>query len=101
MCVCVCACACVYVCMCERDTGIERVQTLALFSEVSLAMRFQRPADRLASGENFFPIKHLTPSSKYIRHMLQHLITRRLFDTVYFFPIFLTTSTDYFPKGNY
>ena len=80
-----CVCVCVCVCVCQRDTGIERVQILALFSEISLAMRFQHPADRLASWEIFFPIKHLTSSSKYVHHMLQHLITRRLFNAVYFF----------------
>ena len=95
-----CVCVCVYVCICERDTGIERVQTLALFSEVSLAMRFQHPTDKSASGKFFF-IKRLTPRSKYIHHMLQHLRTQRLFDTVHFFRAILTTSTDYFPKENY
>ena len=54
----VCVCVCVYVRLCQRDTGIERVQTLALFSEVSLAMRFQHPDDRLASWK-IFPHKKL------------------------------------------
>ena len=50
----VCVCVCVYMCVYERDTGIERVQTLALLSEASLAMRFRHPTDSLASWEIFF-----------------------------------------------
>jgi hypothetical protein len=51
-------CVCVFTCVCVRDTGIEGVQNLALFSEGSLAMRFRLPLERLASRKNYFSIKY-------------------------------------------